>query len=112
SMKIPVGTPRPSSQWFSLWALGTALTILASALLFGLPGTPAEAKGKDCRKLLGQGWSTTDLPPNFNYYSVDWSLAVDPFRPDRIYISDGDGTIWRSENGGCNWSAILTKDGI
>ena len=38
------------------------------------------------------------------------SIAVDPTNSDRIYIGSAGGGVWRSDNGGLNWTPLTDQE--
>ncbi len=43
-----------------------------------------------------------------------WSMAIDPVEPDTMYVVEGYGSsgLWKSTNGGVDWTNVLTDPAI
>ena len=88
-----------------------ALVALAATSLALTGIHPAAAA--ECAALIPQsgGWTTvSELPPDQPDWMAWSQVAVDPRNPDLIYLARKEepvNGIWRSADGGCNWTNVV-----
>ena len=52
---------------------------------------------------------TNDAPPNGTTAGAIGSIAVDPSHPATIYVGAVNGGIWKTTNGGTNWTPLIDQ---
>ena len=60
----------------------------------------------------GRGWipiGPSPLEGDLKFNGLVSAIAIHPWNPDIIYIGTGGGGMWRSINGGENWTPLFDR---
>lgn len=85
-----------------------ALICLIAVVPFGLPKAHAQLPG-GCGRLVGL-WTSTQGPDFNDGGQAITSMAVDPFNPNLIYVTNGL-EVWVSGDGACSWEKTFEGAG-
>jgi photosystem II stability/assembly factor-like uncharacterized protein len=90
------GLPQSRCNAFVISAKDTSVMLLASAANTGVRSVQRSTNS-------GQSWSTV-LTKSFSEYGIP--LEPHPDKPDTLFFAGDNDVLWRSVNGGLNWSAF------
>lgn len=90
------GLPQNRANAFVISAKDTSVMLIASAAMSGTRSVQRSTNS-------GQAWVSV-LTKSFAEYSIP--LEAHPDNPDTIYFAGEGDVLWRSVNGGANWSAF------
>jgi hypothetical protein len=114
-----IGRKVGTAAWVFSNPAGTASTLVRTTLAvapsqsstiyaaFGqnLPGPGADPLAKIMKSPDGGvTWQKVTIPPGTDQSDYNLALAVDPARPDTVYL--GEVNFWSSTNGGTNWTDV------